>query len=58
MRILFWNIHGFGCKGRRTQLRELLLRHRIDVICLQETIKHDFSDLDLQGIEIGDKFYW
>ena len=58
MRILFYNIRGFGCKGRRTLLRELLRKHRIDVICLQETIKQDFTDFELQGIEAGDKFFW
>ena len=58
MRILFWNIRGFGCKGRRTLLRDLIRKHRIDVICLQETIKQDFTDSELQGIEVGDKFFW
>ena len=58
MRILFWNIRGFGRAGRRTLLRELLCKHRIDIICLQETIKQDFTDMELESIEVGDKFFW
>ena len=57
MRILFWNIRGFGRTGRRMLLRELLCKHRIDIICLQETIKQDFTDSELESMEVGDKFF-
>jgi exonuclease III len=58
MRFLFWNIRGFGRKGRQTLLKEYLRLHRIDVVLLQETIKQDFSDTELRSLEIGDKFFW
>nr|XP_051220218.1 uncharacterized protein LOC127337707 [Lolium perenne] len=58
MRVLFWNIRGFGRKGRRTLLKEYLRLHHIDVVLLQETIKQDFSDAELRSLEIGDKFFW
>ncbi|KAK1683865.1 hypothetical protein QYE76_044713 [Lolium multiflorum] len=58
MRVLFWNIRGFGRKGRRTLLKDYLRLHRIDVVLLQETIKQDFSDAELRSLEIGDKFFW
>jgi exonuclease III len=32
--------------------------HRIDIFCLQETIKQDLTDQELSSLEIGDKFVW
>ena len=58
MRILFWNIRGFSGAGRRTLIKDLLRKHNIDIICLQETIKQDFTDLELQNLEVGEKFFW
>jgi exonuclease III len=43
MRILFWNIRGVGGKGRIRQLRELVNKHRVEVLCLQETMKKEFT---------------
>jgi exonuclease III len=43
MMIFFWNIRGLGVSGRRNKLRELCKKHKVGVICLQETIKADFS---------------
>jgi hypothetical protein len=56
--ILFWNIRGMGAMGRRNQLRELRHRYRVDAICLQETIKKNFSVWDLQSINEGETFEW
>jgi exonuclease III len=56
MRCLFWNIRGFGRRGRRTLFKEFLRKHRIDVVCLEETIKQDFTDLELRSLEVGEKF--
>jgi hypothetical protein len=39
MRFLIYNIKGFGDPGRRTQLKDYMRQHRVDVIGLQETIK-------------------
>ena len=58
MRVLFYNIRGFGRAGRRTLIKNLLREHRIDIVCLQETIKQDFTDVELQSLEIGEKFFW
>jgi hypothetical protein len=58
MRALFWNIREFGRRGRRTLLKEYLRLHRIDLVFLQETIKHDFTDAELASLEVGDKFFW
>ncbi|XP_071683522.1 uncharacterized protein [Lolium perenne] len=58
MRALFWNIRGFGRRGRRTLLKDYLRLHKIDIVCLQETIKQDFSEQELRSLEVGDKFFW
>ena len=58
MRVLFFNIRGFGRSGRRTLIKDLLRNHKIDIVCLQETIKQDFTDFELQGLEVGENFYW
>ncbi|XP_071683742.1 uncharacterized protein [Lolium perenne] len=58
MRALFWNIRGFGRRGRRTLLKDYLRIHKIDLVCLQETIKQDFTDQELRSLEVGDKFFW
>ena len=55
MKVLFWNIRGLGAVGRQRQLRELVFEHRIDIVCIQETIKNDFSDRELRGLW-GDEF--
>jgi hypothetical protein len=34
MKVLFWNMMGLGVKGRRRQLRELVSKHIVDVLCL------------------------
>jgi hypothetical protein len=58
MRCLFWNIRGFSKKGRRTLLKEYFCLHRIDAVLLQESIKKDFTDTELQILEVGEEFFW
>jgi hypothetical protein len=58
MRAFFWNIRGFGRRGRRTMLKEYLWMHRIDIVCLQETTKQDFTDQELRSLEVGEIFFW
>jgi exonuclease III len=58
MRFLFWNIRGFRWAGRQTQLRDYLRSHQIDDVCLQETIKQAFTDQELRGLEVGERFFW
>jgi hypothetical protein len=55
---IFWNIRGFGVRGRRTLLKDYLRTHHIDIVCLQETIKQDFTDQELRSLEVGEKFIW
>jgi hypothetical protein len=33
-------------------------KEKIDIICLQETLKQDFADHELRSLEIGDRFHW
>jgi exonuclease III len=58
MRILFWNIRGFGQQGHYTLLKDYLCNHHIDVFCLEEMIKEDFTDQELKSLEVGENFYW
>ena len=38
MKLLCWNIRGFGLTGRRRQLIEYLRQEEIDIVGLQEAI--------------------
>jgi hypothetical protein len=58
MKILFWNIRGLGALGRKKQLGELRQTHRVDIVCLQETIKGDFTLGELAGLSEGGSFEW
>jgi hypothetical protein len=58
MRFLIYNIRGFGAPGRRSQLRDYTKQHRVDIIGLQETIKQEFSSLELRRLECGGQFSW
>jgi exonuclease III len=58
MKILFWNIRGLGAIGRNKQLSDIRRDHRVDIICLQETIKADFSLWELDNLNEGDPFEW
>jgi exonuclease III len=58
MRFLIYNIRGFGAPGRRSQLRDYIKQHRVDIIGLQETIKQEFSTLELCRLELGGQFAW
>ena len=58
MRVLIWNMRGFGRRGRRNQLREYLRKVKVDIIILQETIRQSFSDHELRSLELGGLFTW
>jgi mRNA deadenylase 3'-5' endonuclease subunit Ccr4 len=51
------NIRGFDRWGRRTLLKYYLRNHHIDVVCLQEMIKQDFTNQELRSLEVGGNFY-
>uniref|UniRef100_A0A453DV02 Endonuclease/exonuclease/phosphatase domain-containing protein n=1 Tax=Aegilops tauschii subsp. strangulata TaxID=200361 RepID=A0A453DV02_AEGTS len=50
MKLLCWNIRGFGLTGRRQQHIGYLRQEEIDIVGLQETILQDFSMHELQGL--------
>lgn len=56
MKMLFWNMRGFGARGRRNQLRDYIHDISIDVIYLQETIKSSFSAAELDSIRGSGRF--
>jgi exonuclease III len=58
MRVLIWNIRGFGQRGRQTKLRDYLRINKVNILFLQETIRQDFSLGELDSLEVGDKFFW
>jgi exonuclease III len=58
MRVLIWNIRGFGRRGHQNQLRDYLRSNKVDILFLQETIRQDFSLGELDSLEVGDKFFW
>jgi exonuclease III len=58
MRIVGWNIHGFGHSGRRTQIKELVRKEGADVLFLQEMIRQDFTDQELRSLVNGEVFHW
>lgn len=58
MRVLFWIIRGFGSAARKGQIKDYIIKERIDIIGLQETIKQDFSDNELNDIGGNHSFHW
>jgi exonuclease III len=50
MKLLCWNIRGFGNLGWRHQLIDYIRQEEIDIVGLQETIRQDFSIQELQGL--------
>ena len=58
MRIFIWNVRGLGKPARRGQLRDYILKERIDIIGLQETTKIDFSRKDLAELAGDQNFIW
>lgn len=58
MRVLFWNMRGFGKASRRGQLKSHITKEKIDIIGLQETVRQDFSDSELRNISGNANFQW
>jgi exonuclease III len=56
MKILFWNVRGLGGKNRRSQLKELINKYRVDVFSLQEAMKTKFSICELSKLVDGQNF--
>ena len=58
MRILSWNVRGLLKKARRGQVREYIFNEKVDIVGLQETVKHDFADHELCELAGGANFTW
>ena len=46
-------MRGFNAQGRARQVFEFVGEHRLDFVCLQETIKAEFSSVDLRKFKVG-----
>ena len=58
MRVLSWNVRGLGNAARRGQVRTYIHKERIDIVGLQETVKQDFSNHELNELAGGLNFIW
>lgn len=58
IRVLMWNVRGLGKPARRRQVRDHIIHEHIDIGGLQETVKQDFSDNELQDLSGGLSFSW
>ena len=50
MKALFWNVRGFGARGHRDQLKDVLRGDNIDLVGLVETFKTSFSPNELAAL--------
>jgi hypothetical protein len=51
-------MRGFGATGRAKQVNDLIRHYRVEIVCLQGTIKVEFSPRDLRRL-VGDcPFSW
>ncbi|KAE8816186.1 hypothetical protein D1007_06305 [Hordeum vulgare] len=57
MKLLCWNIRGFGLPGRRRQLIEYMRQEEIDIVGLHEMICQDFSMHEFQRLS-RHQFSW
>jgi hypothetical protein len=48
------NIRGLGKPARMRQLSELIIKEKVDVVGVQETIKQSFSLRDMQRLNQGE----
>lgn len=58
MKILFWNIRGWGQADRRRQLIEFTRYEGFEIVGIQETIKQDFTEKELAQVSGGLHFVW
>jgi exonuclease III len=53
-----WNIRGLGKTARMRQLSELMIKEKVDIVGVQETIKQSFSLRELQRLNQGGEYNW
>jgi exonuclease III len=58
MRVLMWNIRGLGKPARMRQLSEQIIKEKVDVVGVQETIKQSFLLRELQRLNLGGEYNW
>jgi exonuclease III len=58
MKMMFWNIRGFGKAARRRQIRDFIMEESLDGVGLQETIREDFTQKDLADTAGSIQFRW
>lgn len=58
MKILFWNIRGWGQEDRRRQIAEFIKQEHYDIVGIQETIKESLTEKELNHIAGSFPFMW
>lgn len=58
MKILFWNIRGFGKAAHRRQIKDYISEEKLEIVALQKTIKQEFIDQELNDLIGGIPFQW
>ena len=58
MKALFSNVSGFGARGRRDQIKDIVRGDSTDLIGLIETFKPSFSPRELFAVAGVDRFNW
>jgi hypothetical protein len=56
--ILFYNARGLGAKGRKQQIGDFVLSKRVEIICLQETIKTSLSRREMRCLGGSFSYDW
>lgn len=59
MKILFWNIRGWGDQeDRRRQISEFINQDKYDIVGIQETMKSSFTEKELTHVAGTHPFVW
>lgn len=58
MKVMFWNVRALGKSNRRSLVRKHILADNLEIVALQETIKHDFEDWELKELAGSQDFSW
>jgi hypothetical protein len=58
MKLMFWNMRGFGRLAIRTQVKEYIREEKLDDIGLLETIRESFTQRELDDLAGGSSFRW
>jgi hypothetical protein len=56
MKLMFWNMRGFGRSARRRQVKNYIMEEKLEGIDLLETIKENFTQKELDEHSSGNFF--